>query len=161
MQDELAARLIQTLAARGETIATCESLTAGWAAGALASIPGASAVLKGGLVTYSNELKEELAGVDATILSLYGAVSTECAVAMARNCKTRCKTDWALSFTGVAGPDLQEGHPAGTVFVGIAYGDQVWVREVLLPGSRNEIRDRAVQWGLESMWELLEQEEIR
>lgn len=117
---ELASAVVQALSRRGETLATCESLTAGLCSSTIASVPGASTVLRGGLVTYATELKVELAGVPEELVNAHGVVSEECARAMAVGTRTRCRAHWAVSLTGVAGPDPQDGHPAGTVFIGIA-----------------------------------------
>ncbi|WP_080794558.1 CinA family protein [Corynebacterium pacaense] len=112
--------LLAALKSREQTIAFCESLTAGLAAATLAGIPGASAVLRGGLVTYATDLKVSLAGVPQELIDTFGVVSPECAAAMAGGAREVCGTDWALGLTGVAGPDTQEGKPVGEVWIGIA-----------------------------------------
>ena len=112
--------VLKLLAARGETLATCESLTAGAVAASCADIPGASAVLRGGLVTYSAALKSSLAHVDAKLIARYGVVSAECARAMAQGARVVCGSDWSVALTGVAGPGPADGHPAGDVYIAIA-----------------------------------------
>lgn len=114
------AQLLSALRSRGHTIAFCESLTAGLAAATLADTPGASAVLRGGLITYATDLKVSLAKVPLEVVDRWGVVSKECAMAMATGSREVCGTDWALSLTGVAGPDPQEGKPVGEVWIGIA-----------------------------------------
>lgn len=113
-------RLLHALKDAGQTVSFCESLTAGLAAATLADVPGASAVFQGGLVTYATELKIELAGVSRDIVDRYGVVSRQCAEAMAAGARERCISDWAASLTGVAGPDSQDGHPVGEVWIGLA-----------------------------------------
>lgn len=115
-----AERLLALLTGRGQTISFCESLTAGLATATFADTPGASSALRGGLVTYATDLKTTLAGVPAGTISRHGVISAECAAAMAAGARKACGSDWAVSLTGVAGPDLQEGHPVGEVWIGIA-----------------------------------------
>lgn len=137
----LAAEAVRTLVDRSLTLATCESLTAGLVAATLASVPGASAVLRGGLVTYSTDLKRSLAGVDASLLSARGAVDPEVARQMARGARAVCESAVGVACTGVAGPDAQDGRPVGCVYVAVATGDdRVVVRELSLSGDREEIR---------------------
>lgn len=111
--------LVHALTASGLTLVTCESLTAGKLAATIADVPGASATLRGGLVTYSSELKAELAGVDPQLLAASGAVHPEVAAQMAAGAARRCGADIALSCTGVAGPDPQDGQPVGRVFTAL------------------------------------------
>lgn len=115
-----AASLIDELRARHQTISFCESLTAGLACALVADVPGASDVLVGGLVTYSPQLKTSLAGVPAELIEREGVVSAAVAREMARGARHRCSSDWAVALTGVAGPDAQDGVPAGTVWIGLA-----------------------------------------
>ena len=112
--------LLHLLTDADQTLSFCESLTAGLAAATFAGVPGASMVLRGGLVTYATELKIDLAGVPRELVDKHGVVSPECAAAMATGARERCSSDWALSLTGVAGPDSQDGHPAGEVWIGLA-----------------------------------------
>ena len=118
--DAAPARLVAELTRRGETLAFTESLTAGLGSATVAAVPGASAVLRGGLVTYATDLKHSLAGVDKQLLADVGPVSADTAIAMADGARRVCGADWGVSLTGVAGPDPQDGHPVGEVFVGIA-----------------------------------------
>src|SRR5690348_3867436 len=111
--DQVAAEALALLAAAGATLATAESLTGGRLAAAVTSVPGASAGYVGGLVTYATGLKETLLGVPAELVEQYGVVSGECARAMAEGCRTVTGATYAVATTGVAGPDLQEGHPVG------------------------------------------------
>ncbi len=117
--DEQAAALVAALTARGETVAAAESLTAGLVCATLARVPGASAVLRGGLVVYATELKAVLAGVDPELLAEHGAVHPEVAAQLARGARDRCGATWGLGLTGVAGPAAQDGVAPGTVHVGL------------------------------------------
>lgn len=137
-----AADLIAALKQSGQTVATCESLTAGLLAATLADVPGASTVLRGGLVTYATELKHDLAGVPQQILAQEGPVSAATAEGMARGARRECGSDWAMALTGVAGPEPQEGHPVGEVFLGIAGpGGQAGAVRVLPAGRTRYVLD--------------------
>lgn len=129
------ASLHAALLARGETVGCAESLTGGELASLLSATPGASATFAGGVVTYATSLKRRLLGVTATQV-----VSAECAVQMATGVRELLDVDWALSTTGVAGPDLQEGQPAGTVFVALAGRQSVHAVRLSLDGDRSAIR---------------------
>ncbi len=142
-----AAELLDVLSQRKETVSFCESLTAGLAAAELAAVPGASAVLRGGLVTYSTSVKAHFTGLSVSQLEAQGVVSAPTALAMAQAALRECSSTWAVSLTGVAGPDMQENKPVGTVYVGIAHcsGRQQAYAVEGLPGMRNEIRAAAVE----------------
>ena len=107
--------LVAALTARGETVAAAESLTAGLVCATLARVPGASAVLRGGLVVYATELKASLAGVSSELLAEHGAVHPEVAAQLAEGARDRCGATWGLGLTGVAGPSAQDGVAPGTV----------------------------------------------
>lgn len=170
-EQSTAQKLIEALRAQNQTIAFCESLTAGLAAATVAAVPGASDVLRGGLITYATDTKVALAGVDRDVLERDGVISPAVAREMARGCRAALKSDWAVGLTGVAGPDPQDGHLPGEVWVGIAgprwvasspatdlvpwaggrftlvsgYSEPVRV----LAGNRNEIRAAAVEAALQ------------
>ncbi|HIW95296.1 MAG TPA: CinA family protein [Candidatus Corynebacterium gallistercoris] len=116
---ELARDVIAALRTAGETVAFAESLTAGLCTAALADVPGASAVLRGGLVVYATDLKARLAGVDQVLLDTRGAVDPEVARQLAAGAARACGADWGVGLTGVAGPDPQDGHPVGEVYVAL------------------------------------------
>lgn len=115
-----ASDLVRTLTERGETLAFCESLTAGLASATVAAVPGASNVLRGGVITYATDLKASLAGVPEKILEGYGPVAAVTARHMARGAQTVCGSTWGVALTGVAGPDPQDGHPVGEVHIAVA-----------------------------------------
>jgi len=137
--------LVADLTVRGQSIATAESLTAGLLAATLAGVPGASVVLRGGLVTYTEDTKIALAGVAPQLLDAVGPVAAATARALAVGARQRCIATWGVSLTGVAGPEPHGGHPVGTVFVGLAGPVDTEVVELLFTGSRWDIRMAAVQ----------------
>jgi nicotinamide-nucleotide amidase len=143
-----AAEAVAALRAAGATLSCAESLTAGLLAASVAAVPGASSVLRGGLVAYATDLKATLLGVPYEVLDRFGAVSEECAQAMATGAAARCVSTYALALTGVAGPDPQEGHPPGHVCLGLAGPAGVRSRSITLRGDRAAIRAGAVDAAL-------------
>lgn len=140
--------LIADLTVRRQTVATAESLTAGLLAATLAGVPGASAVLLGGLVTYTEATKIALAGVAPELLADVGPVAAPTARALAVGAQQRCGATWGVGLTGAAGPEPHGGHPVGTVFLGLAgppgSSDGCHVHELHVSGSRWDIRRAAV-----------------
>ena len=145
---ELAARVVARLTADGRTLAVAESLTGGQLAARLVDVPGASAVLRGGVVAYATDLKARLLGVDPDLLADRGPVDPEVAAQMAVGVRARLGADWGLSTTGVAGPDSQAGALPGTVFVGVAGPGGTQVRALRLAGTRAEVRSGTVAQAL-------------
>jgi nicotinamide-nucleotide amidase len=139
-----AAQVLARLRERGETLAVAESLTGGLLAATIVDVPGASAVFRGGFVVYATDLKGSLAGVPEELLAARGPVDPDVALALARGARERCRADWGLATTGVAGPDPQDGHPVGQVYVGIAGPVAADVRQVTLTGDRAAIRRGSV-----------------
>jgi len=140
-----AAGLIAALAARGLTVAVAESLTGGQLTAELTRPAGASAVVNGGVVVYATELKHSVVGVDDTLLSEHGPVHPDVARQLAERVRAVLAVDGkaadiGISTTGVAGPDQQGGRPVGTVFVGVAIGQDTWVESLQLTGDRAGIR---------------------
>jgi nicotinamide-nucleotide amidase len=143
-----AARCLDVLRLRAESLATAESLTCGLISARLADVPGASAVLRGGLAAYATEVKTGVLGVDADLVARYGVISVQCVEAMAARARQLFDSDWAVASTGVAGPDRQEGHDVGTVYVGVAGPGIRRSARLRLSGERNEIRASAVDGAL-------------
>ncbi len=140
-----AADVIAGLASRRETVATCESLTGGLVLAGLTTVPGSSAVVRGGLVTYATDLKTSLAGVPADLIATHGVVSRPVAEAMAEGARAVCGATWGIGLTGVAGPDPVDGLSPGTVCIGVAGPDgTVSVRE-LFSGDRGAVRSQTVE----------------
>ncbi|MDK8797308.1 CinA family protein [Corynebacterium sp. MSK044] len=148
----LASSLIRVLQAHSHTLSFCESLTAGLACATVANVSGASAVLRGGLVTYATDLKGSLAGVPADVLVEHGPVSPVTAEHMARGAQRVCGSDWAVALTGVAGPTPQDGHPVGEVYVAVAGPMRtIAERAPQIAGDRQTIREAAVTASLEML----------
>ncbi|KAK4096641.1 hypothetical protein N658DRAFT_501330 [Parathielavia hyrcaniae] len=148
----IATDITRLLRAANETLGVAESLTGGGVMAALTSDPGASAVFRGGVVSYATELKRELLGVDAALIAREGVIHGEVAAQMAHGARQVTSfadedtmTNWGVGTTGVAGPDLQDGKPAGTVFIGVVGGDNTRVYGPFqFPGSREQVREAAV-----------------
>lgn len=150
----LAKTAIETLRTRNMTCATCESLTGGKVVAALVDIPGASAVVRAGLVTYQTDTKTILADVPAEVIERFGVVSVETACAMAEGTRKRLGVDIAVSTTGVAGPDGgTEDCPVGTVCVGVSTADGTSAVRLALSGNRERIRTLAMKHALHMLIE--------
>ena len=138
------------LAVGGYTLAVAESCTGGLLAERLTEVPGSSKYFIEGVVTYSNESKTRLLGVEPILLLEHGAVSGPVAEAMSEGMRNRAATDFALSITGIAGPDGgSEEKPVGTVFIAISSEAGTEHRRLKVPGDRNLIRWRATQAALD------------
>jgi nicotinamide-nucleotide amidase len=147
--EELQDAVIRLLGEQGKTIATAESVTAGLVADRLASVPGASKVLLGGICAYHNAVKVDLLGVPQRLLDEHGAVSVPVVQAMAVGCRTRMKSDLAVSTVGVAGPgDLGPDLPAGLVHVGLAWDGGLVTATHNWTGTREEVRRRTAKMAL-------------
>ena len=139
----------------GKTIVTAESITGGGIGSALTAVPGSSAVYKGGVISYTNEVKHNLLGVDYALLNTFGAVSAPVAEAMALGARKALEADVAVSVTGLAGPGGDEfGNPVGTVFIGFSDENTTTVKECHFTGSREEIREKIIQAALELVLEM-------
>ena len=143
---EEARALLAALEARGETLATAESCTGGLIAAALTAIAGSSAVVMAGFVTYSNEAKMRMVGVQEAVLAAHGAVSDPVARQMAEGALREAQVDIALSCTGIAGPGgATPGKPVGLVFIGCARrGVETLVERHIFPGDRTAVRAATV-----------------
>jgi PncC family amidohydrolase len=136
-------------ALKGRTLATAESCTGGGIGAALTAVPGSSAVFKGGIISYTNEIKQDLLGVPVDLLERVGAVSAPVAEAMAQGARRVLNADIAMSVTGLAGPDGDDfGNPVGTVFIGYADENKTLSREYHFSGSREDVRNATTQAAL-------------
>jgi nicotinamide-nucleotide amidase len=153
--DPAARRLHAALRARGQTVAAAESLTAGLFCATLASVPGASATLRGGAVVYATDLKTTLAGVPADLLAAHGPVSEPTAAALAEGIRERCGATWGIGLTGVAGPDPVDGHGPGRVYVGVSDGARTEVLRLDLTGDRAAVRTGAVRAAVDALLDRL------
>jgi nicotinamide-nucleotide amidase len=149
----LPAAVIEGLRRNARTVAVAESCTGGLLGGALTSVPGCSAVFKGGVIAYDNEIKKQALGVDPGLLNTHGAVSEEVACAMAAGVRHRLDADWGVSTTGIAGPDGgSQEKPVGTVCVGLAGpGSEFSARTIRLGGDRDLIRRWTVAAALDAL----------
>ena len=130
----------------GRTLATAESCTGGMIGTALTSVPGASAVYKGGIISYCNEVKAELLQVSAEMLDKYGAVSAPVAAAMAEGAAKALNADIAVSTTGLAGPSGDDfGNPVGRVYIGYHDKNGTITREFTFFGDRDTVRRQAAE----------------
>lgn len=144
----LMAELLRVLEDRELTITAAESLTGGLFQSEMTSVVGVSTMLLGGIVCYSNEAKIKLCNVKPETLEKHGAVSEQCAIELAESVRKSLDADIGISFTGAAGPDSLEGHPAGTVWIGMSFKDE-GSKAVLvkMAGTRNGNRRRSVKMG--------------
>ena len=134
---------------QGKTLVTAESLTGGGIGALLTAVPGASKVYKGGIISYTDEVKREVLGVPAQDLLHSGAVSAPVAKAMASGARALLKADVAVSVTGLAGPDGDEfGNPVGTVFIGYADERVNTAAEYHFTGDREAVRKQTIQAAL-------------
>lgn len=139
----------------GRTLVTAESLTGGGIGAALTAVPGASAIYRGGVISYVNDVKERVLGVSRDILDTHGAVSAPTAQAMVRGVRKLLGADIAVSVTGLAGPGGDEfGHPVGTVYIGYESKHASAVRHHVFTGCREEIRLQTIRAALELILEL-------
>lgn len=148
--DELEAVVGGLLGAHGKTLAVAESCTGGLMAQTLTSVPGSSAWFPGGIVSYSNEAKEQLLGVSPLYLRKFGAVSSAVALGMAQGVRQRFKADIGVSITGIAGPGGgTPAKPVGLVYIALDSGETVLHQRYLFKGSRGQIRQNACRCGLD------------
>lgn len=154
--EPIAVEVVALLVATGQTLATAESLTGGLIGATITAVPGASKAYLGGLITYATELKAGLAGVAADVLAQFGPVSPQTAEAMAAGVRQVTAADWAIAVTGVAGPDPQDGHQPGEVWLGLAGpGGVRSVSRMDLAGSRDQIRSATVSAALAELFKVL------
>lgn len=150
---DAALEIIRLLTASGRTVAVAESLTGGRVTAALVDVPGASAVVRGGVVAYATPLKHSLLGVDPALLAERGPVDAEVARRMAEGVRRATAVDGrpadvGVATTGVAGPDPQGEAPVGLVFVAVADERGATTRELRLPGDREAVRSAATRAAL-------------
>ncbi len=135
--------IIETLVARGQTLAVAESLTGGGLGFALTQVPGASAVFLGGIISYTTDVKVRELGVGQAAIDQYKVVSEEVAIEMAEGAKNKFATTWAISTTGVAGPGDYQGVREGTVWIAIR-GPINQTLALTLDGGRDGVRQGAI-----------------
>ena len=141
-------------ALEGKALVSAESCTGGGIGAALTAVPGSSAVYKGGIISYTNEVKRGLLGVSKNALETVGAVSEPVARQMALGARRALHADIAVSVTGLAGPSGDAfGHDVGTVFIGYADETSTRVREYHFQGDREAVRDQTIEAALDMILE--------
>lgn len=143
--------VVQLLGDRGWTLATAESCTGGLIGALVTDVAGASAIYRGGVIAYSNDVKVQALGVSEDTLEAHGAVSAACVAEMARGARERLVADWAVAVSGIAGPaGGSTEKPVGTVFIAAAGpGDAILERKLLWPGDREAVRRLAAYAALD------------
>ncbi len=155
---QLARKLIE----KGLTVGTAESCTGGKMASLITSIPGSSAYFKGGIVSYSNEVKNSILGVSQSDLDKYGAVSEPVVIQMVYGAQRVLKTDCAIATSGIAGPDGgTPDKPVGTVWVAVAYKEKTATRKFQFSGNREENILSSVNAGMIMLMDLLNRQYLQ
>jgi nicotinamide-nucleotide amidase len=143
----LCCKVLQKLT--GKTLVTAESLTGGGIGAAITAVPGSSAIYKGGIISYTNEVKHNILGVKSETLSEFGAVSAQTAAEMAAGARKCLNADAAVSVTGLAGPGGDEfGNPVGTVFIGYCDKSKTVTKAFHFAGDRDAVRTQTIQAAL-------------
>ena len=144
-----AEKLIKVLTEKKMTCATAESCTGGGVGYAITTVPGSSSAFWGGIVSYDNSVKRDVLGVPEEVLSTKGAVSSECAAAMAEGARQLLKTDLAVSITGIAGPGGGSAEkPVGLVWFGLASKYGIAAEKKIFTGDREAVRSAAIEHAL-------------
>ena len=152
-----AEKLVELLKRTGKTLSTAESCTGGLIGGAITSVPGSSEIFLGGAISYSNEVKERLLGVEEDTLVDHGAVSEETAREMATGARDLFRTSTAIAVTGIAGPGgATPTKPVGLVYIAVADGPRVVVCRNIFKGDREQVRSQTVATACDLMRELIE-----
>ncbi|WP_369903050.1 competence/damage-inducible protein A [Bacillus manliponensis] len=157
-QEFLHHKVIMLLKQKNITLSCAESLTGGLFGNQIVENSGVSSIFNGGIICYNNDIKERILNVSKELLQSNGAVSEECAAVLAENVRKLMGSHIGISFTGVAGPGSSEGKDAGTVYIGLAIeGVETEVFPLVLSGSRQQIRERAVKYGFYHLYKELEE----
>ena len=147
--------VVELLTEQNLKVSFAESCTGGMISSKMVGVSGASKVLLGGFVTYTNEMKQKMLGVSSETLEKYTAVSKECATEMAFGCRRETGADISVSVTGYAGPFDSPEEPKGLVYIGCAYKDVNYAKECRFKGERNEIREKAANMAIDLIREIL------
>jgi PncC family amidohydrolase len=148
-------RLIKNFIELGKTLSTCESFTGGMMASEICSIPGASKVYYGSIVAYSVEAKLDVLHIDPVLIRQYGTISPQVVGQMAEKTRLLFKTDYAIAFSGNAGPDAQEGKAVGLWYGAITNDTQTVVFGGISNLSRNDLRKAAIETGSSKLIEMI------
>ena len=148
--------IIKRLASQNKTISFAESCTGGQIAAAFTSISGASTVLNGSVVTYSNDIKHSWLGVEREVLETFGAVSKECVSQMLTGIQKLSGADYVLAVSGIAGPNGgTDEKPVGTVYIGIKSAESEEVVHCLFKGDRASVQEQSTAFAIDKLAELL------
>lgn len=154
-------QLVSLLREKNLTVSTAESCTGGGIGHAITAVSGSSAVYAGGVISYTNAVKEKVLGVPAQTLETYGAVSPQTAKAMAEGARALLHTDCGVSVTGLAGPNGDgSGKPVGLVYIGVACQERTDAHEFLFQGDRDAVRRQAVEAAVELLIEIIKTAEL-
>lgn len=148
-------KIVNLLKEKGLTLSSAESLTGGSFSSFITNIPGASNVFKGGVTSYTNEIKENVLKVKKDTLLNDGAISKSCCEQMAQNIKSIFNTDIGVSFTGNAGPSASENKPVGLVFIGFAYLNKTEVYELNFTGDRKSIKNQCISYAINKICDII------
>ena len=152
-----AEKLVELLKITGKTLSTADSCTGGLIGRAITSVPGSSEIFLGGAISYSNEVKERLLGVEEETLIAHGAVSEETAREMVTGARDLFRTSTAIAVTGIAGPGgATPTKPVGLVYIAVADGPRVVVCRNIFKGDREQVRSQTVATACDLMRELIE-----
>ena len=155
--DTIESAIVNVLVRQRRTIATAESCTGGAIADSLVRVPGVSAVFRGAVVAYNDDIKRSMLDVPADVLRQHGAVSEQTAIAMARGARRRLGADLAIATTGIAGPSGgTEDKPVGLVWFALVADGEPRTYRATFPGDRSDIRARARMAALAAIWRYLE-----
>ena len=150
-----AEELLTLFKEKGWTLGSVESMTAGLFGATVCSVPGASKVYRGGIISYHPGVKVKLAGVCQKDIDTYGVVSKEIAKEMAEGGRKALEADCVISITGNAGPTAEPGEaPVGEIDMAVASNKETYIKQVILRGNRNEIREAAVEKMIEFLLEI-------
>ena len=145
-------------ALKGKTLVTAESCTGGGIGAELTSVPGSSEVFKGGIICYTNWVKENILEIEPAVIKKYGAVSVPVAAYMALNARLMMDADIGLSVTGLAGPGGDEyGNPVGTVCIGYSSHERSFTKQFRFSGDREQVREHAIHAALTIILEMLDE----
>jgi nicotinamide-nucleotide amidase len=151
----IAQAVIDRLKEQQATLSTCESFTGGSIASLITQVPGSSNAFNGGLVTYTNAIKQIVAGVSGETIQSFGAVSENTVKEMAENTRRKLGSDYALATSGVAGPETQEGKPVGHLYIALATPGKTEIFAYHMSGTRQQIIKRASKEALYLLWKHL------
>ncbi len=149
-------KIIKKLASKKQTISFAESCTGGRIAAAFTAVSGASAVLHGSMVTYSNAIKHTWLGVETKVLDTYGAVSSQCVEQMLTGIQKASDCDFALAVSGIAGPTGgTDAKPVGTVYIGVRTPTSQKVYHCLFEGDRSSVQEQSTAFAIKKLEEYL------